>query len=304
VVANTVPRNLVAASAVACSLVFCAPTPLGAQLFDSTYLASSGRFPDEGCIGWGGFGNANTQPAIVDDVLVLSTIVDADNQYYATSAPDIGTPPVVNVEFRMKYVSGASVTEGRTPAVVGFTMSDENRRSVLYLEDGVIFLLGPGGARGPEAVVATSDDFHDYRITADTATGEIEVYYDGGLVLQGSSFPDTQVTGPRMHWGEGSLYAHGESHWTLFRHNTSTQVPINMVCGDPIADAVVGTAPGVSLTTASDALLALRASVGSACCELCACDVDDSGAVTATDALTILQTAIGAGPLLLCPACP
>lgn len=107
-----------------------------------------------------------------------------------------------------------------------------------------------------------------------------------------------------MHRGDGSLCAHGESHWMFFRHNASTHVPINMVCGDPIADAAVGTVREVSVTTASDALLTLRASVRSACCELCVCDVDDTGAVTATDALTIVRAAIGAGPLLVCPACP
>ena len=301
---NTTLRIAVPASVLAFFLVCFTAPPAEAQFFDSTYLAASGRFPDEGCIGWDSFGNANTQPAIVDDVLVLTTTFDGDNQYYAGAAPYIGTPPVLNVEFTMQYVSGSSATEGRTPAAVGFTMSEENLRSVLYIQDGAIFLLASNNERGPEAIVATSDDFHDYRITADTTTGEVEVYYDGEPVLQGVSFVDTQVTGVRMHWGDGSLYAHGESHWTFFQHNAFTQAPINMVCGDPVADASVGRGLEVSVTTATDALLALRASVGSMCCELCACDVDDSGGVTATDALMILQAAIGAGPLLACPPCP
>jgi hypothetical protein len=55
--------------------------------------------------------------------------------------------------------------------------------------------------------------------------------------------------------------------------------------------------------TASDALYILSAAVGTVSCELCLCDVDDSGAVTAVDALETLQSAIGLDVELICPAC-
>jgi hypothetical protein len=55
--------------------------------------------------------------------------------------------------------------------------------------------------------------------------------------------------------------------------------------------------------TASDALLTLKTAVGSAECELCVCDVNDSGAITASDALIVLQSAVGQSVELVCPAC-
>jgi len=75
---------------------------------------------------------------------------------------------------------------------------------------------------------------------------------------------------------------------------TSTTLPGGEICGDGTGDASV---------TASDALLALGASVGTSVCELCRCDVDDSGGVAASDALRILNAAVGVPVSLVCPAC-
>jgi len=55
--------------------------------------------------------------------------------------------------------------------------------------------------------------------------------------------------------------------------------------------------------TSSDALFALRTSVGSSFCAQCVCDVDSSGGVVASDALAILRSAVGAGTSLECPVC-
>jgi hypothetical protein len=64
----------------------------------------------------------------------------------------------------------------------------------------------------------------------------------------------------------------------------------NLTCGE--ASEVGGNlsvgVPGSRVITASDALIALRAAVDTAQCPLCACDVNDSGAVTASDALLVL----------------
>lgn len=55
---------------------------------------------------------------------------------------------------------------------------------------------------------------------------------------------------------------------------------------------------------ATDALFALRASVGSSSCSACLCDVDGSGgATTATDALRLLLAAAGFDVSLDCPTC-
>lgn len=55
--------------------------------------------------------------------------------------------------------------------------------------------------------------------------------------------------------------------------------------------------------TATDALAALLAAVGSGECPLCVCDVNDSGSITASDSLAILQFSIGQPVPLTCPDC-
>jgi len=47
----------------------------------------------------------------------------------------------------------------------------------------------------------------------------------------------------------------------------------------------------------------LRAAVGASVCELCVCDVNGSGEVTASDALAVLQAAVGLDVTLDCPPC-
>jgi hypothetical protein len=77
-----------------------------------------------------------------------------------------------------------------------------------------------------------------------------------------------------------------------------------LACADPVGLTVSrdGVAPP-SIVNASDGLFVLRASVGSECCDLCICDANGSGAVTATDALITLNAAVGQPVTLQCPAC-
>lgn len=65
-------------------------------------------------------------------------------------------------------------------------------------------------------------------------------------------------------------------------------------CGDA-ADP-----PGIF---ASDALVVLRAAVGSNPCGGCRCDVDHSGSVVSSDALRVLRNAVGQEAALECPCC-
>jgi hypothetical protein len=55
--------------------------------------------------------------------------------------------------------------------------------------------------------------------------------------------------------------------------------------------------------SATDALFILRVSVSLDSCELCVCDVNDNGSVSATDALATLNAAVGLPVSLDCPAC-
>jgi hypothetical protein len=67
-------------------------------------------------------------------------------------------------------------------------------------------------------------------------------------------------------------------------------------CGRPTSS---GDAP-----TATDALFTLRTSVGSQTCDLCTCDANDDGNVSATDALILLRAAVGQTVDIFCaPLC-
>jgi hypothetical protein len=62
-------------------------------------------------------------------------------------------------------------------------------------------------------------------------------------------------------------------------------------------------APHQAKVVAADALAVLRAAVGTRSCDLCLCDVDNSGAISAADALRVLRAAVGQQVALVCPAC-
>jgi hypothetical protein len=67
------------------------------------------------------------------------------------------------------------------------------------------------------------------------------------------------------------------------------------LCGDPTA--------AFQAINTTDALFVLRTAVGLFDCDLCVCDVNDSGSVTAPDALRVLQSAVGQPARLVCPDC-
>ena len=66
-------------------------------------------------------------------------------------------------------------------------------------------------------------------------------------------------------------------------------------CGQP---ASAGQSP-----VASDALFTLRAAVGTQTCQLCVCDLNNDGSLTASDALINLAAAVGQPIPLNCPPC-
>ena len=74
-------------------------------------------------------------------------------------------------------------------------------------------------------------------------------------------------------------------------------------CGDPVALVIDRQRARARLVTATDALFILRVAVGATSCELCVCDVNNSGGVSATDALIVLRAAVGQSENLQCPAC-
>jgi hypothetical protein len=78
---------------------------------------------------------------------------------------------------------------------------------------------------------------------------------------------------------------------------TTTTLPLDAAeCGQPCGSEA--TEPSVR-----DALYILRASVGSAPCKSCICDVDRSGQITSSDALAVLARAVGLQPTVRCVVC-
>jgi hypothetical protein len=74
---------------------------------------------------------------------------------------------------------------------------------------------------------------------------------------------------------------------------TTTTTTLAPMCGDANGDGRV---------LSTDALLTLKAAVGSITCRLARCDADGNGRVASTDALIILQFAVGVpGAALHCP---
>lgn len=66
-------------------------------------------------------------------------------------------------------------------------------------------------------------------------------------------------------------------------------------CGQPQS---TGTKP-----SAGDCLYVLKSAVKVVSCELCVCDVNNSGTLTATDGLQCLRKAVGLTVTLTCPSC-
>src|SRR5205085_1181304 len=80
---------------------------------------------------------------------------------------------------------------------------------------------------------------------------------------------------------------------TFFLSFAATLLVISMSAASASAQVGGCGRPLHAQPTAADALFALKASVGSLECDLCVCDVNNSGEVTATDALEILRFAVG-----------
>jgi len=69
-------------------------------------------------------------------------------------------------------------------------------------------------------------------------------------------------------------------------------------CPGPPAGPACGDGDGDGVITTEDAVVALQAAIGLGVCDLCVCDVDGNGRITAADARLIAE----GGPLA-CPPC-
>ncbi|HYC53367.1 MAG TPA: hypothetical protein VEL28_00285 [Candidatus Binatia bacterium] len=85
--------------------------------------------------------------------------------------------------------------------------------------------------------------------------------------------------------------------------NNSGSFTVDVGKLDTAPDRGCGDAADPAGLTATDALIVLRAAVGTSLCPECICDVNRSSATTATDSLAVLRRAVGQDVTLLCDCC-
>ncbi|HXC50320.1 MAG TPA: hypothetical protein VN634_05495 [Candidatus Limnocylindrales bacterium] len=100
-------------------------------------------------------------------------------------------------------------------------------------------------------------------------------------------FTPQQCEGFGVYQGDGTICDIG-----VCPGITTTTLSDDTICGDADMDGQI---------KASDALVALRAAIGSAQCIVERCDYDGSGKVRAADALAILKRAVGQPIVPMCP---
>jgi len=98
----------------------------------------------------------------------------------------------------------------------------------------------------------------------------------------------------RLFLGTADGFGWGNNRGSFTVSATSTPEVRQHPCGDAQAPSGI---------TAGDSLLVLKTAVGSAQCNFCVCDVDDSGMVLATDALIVLRKSVGLNVDLRCACC-
>lgn len=139
------------------------------------------------------------------------------------------------------------------------------------------------------------------KLNNQNADGSLEVFHSGTGKYQGGILALTNATGCNSF--AGGLGASGtrvmfDSDCDLTGGNADKSVEVFR------ATACACGAPSTRKSPlSSDSLFVLRAAVGSNSCNLCECDVNNDGAVTATDSLRVLRVAVGqSGITLTCPA--
>jgi hypothetical protein len=152
------------------------------------------------------------------------------------------------------------------------------------------------------AASGTAVAFTSYcRLNNQNVDGSLEVFHSGVGKAQGGILAVTDTTNCASFAGglnAGGTRVSFDSDCNLVGTNGDLGVEIfrdtACACGAPATR---------KKPLSSDALFVLRAAVGSAGCNLCECDTNNDGAITAADALRDLRAAVGqSGVTLVCPA--
>lgn len=193
-----------------------------ASAFTSHWDAMSGIFPDQMTCPWTKVDNSTNEPQFQGGSLVLSTTSVETNMYYRQSGAQLSFPSdSLVVEFKVRYVSGATSSSARAPISV-VLQPLACRGTGFFVGQGEIFFTSANVTRGGTAAVPTSDTAHTYRIVI-VGGVTMRIYQDGVLKLTGSTYLDCSVFSgaPNILWGEGSSLAYGTSEWVSFTHNAA-----------------------------------------------------------------------------------
>jgi hypothetical protein len=198
-------------------------------------------------------------------------------QRYAESGDRVGTEFQVNT-----YTTGAQ----RRPKVV---VNDDSTFTVLWLSEG-----------------QDGSDFGLFARPYDWDAGPLSSEFQVNTYTTGEQGPgfaaSTAGDGTMVVTWTGARDQDGDRDG-VFARRLCLADTADIRCGvidSTVAHTVV---PVPELSTATSALVALRAAVGIAACPLCSCDADGSGAITVTDALRFLREAVGLPEKLSCPPC-
>jgi uncharacterized protein (TIGR02145 family) len=198
----------------------CSSLP-GQTCYDLLWQASSGKLPDASCPSWqvgGALFDPNRQ--LVGDTLLINSTVGlvSDTIFYFQSAPMWHSPSWLNIEFRMKFVSGTRMETGNAAAGVRFAVSDDTA-STLYIGQDVAFLSDRSGNQTDSAIFDTDGKFHTYHIVVDSVR-HVFVYCDDTLRISGQM---DGGWGPMLpdgiEFGDLATAAMGQSMWLYMKHN-------------------------------------------------------------------------------------
>jgi hypothetical protein len=205
-------------------LAFAAAVPASHAAAPFTYRweAASGQTPEQGCPNWLLSDNSPGSPSISGGVLTISTPANnADNSSYYVRAPEITLPDTTVLEFRCRYVSGASSSGARAPIMVNIYLGAFKMTSLGIALDHA-FLLNGDLSVGSSANVDTHTAFHTWQLIVTGGTN-VQVTYDGAPLLSGVRYSNANGTSiVEMSWGEGSSLAYGTSEWEYVQHNAAT----------------------------------------------------------------------------------
>jgi hypothetical protein len=234
---------------------------------------------------------------------LISEYYDDQPDFASADAVQVTAPDTTSgIDFQLAesgHITGR-VTDSVSDAPI------ENARVTAYTSDGIFVTSALTNAAG------------DYDLDANLRSGQYKVGFEGPARELGGSpgyigvfysnkstigaANAVSVTAGETTAGIDQQLVRCDQAGTST--TTTTTLGGGGACGDPVALTTGDARDDLPLSVnATDGLFVLRASVGLATCDVCVCDVNGSGAVSATDALAVLQLAVGQPVPLQCPPC-